>query len=80
MAKVRIREPLSIYDHDNDVFISPSLDQYFDDTDPFVKANAWAFATDEELAEAAAQPHALEVGLVEDATNQPGKARRTRHK
>lgn len=78
MAKVRLKSPVSIYDHANDVFVTPPLTQYFDETDPFVKANRWAFGTDEEIADLAGQPAPTEVGIIEEATAEPGKRRATR--
>lgn len=77
MAKVRVKEPVSIYDHDAQVFVTPAVGDYWDDSDPFVKANRWAFATDEELAEIAAAPALTEV-TVEAATAAPGERRATK--
>lgn len=79
MPKVRIREPLSLYDFESGTFRAPALDEYFDDTDPFVKAHSWAFASDQELAAAAATPPVTEV-TIEAATAAPGEKRNTRRK
>lgn len=79
MAKVRIREALSLYDFESGTFRAPALDEYFDDADPFVQSHPWAFASDDELAAHAGAPLVTEV-IVEQATAAPGEKRATRRK
>lgn len=79
MAKVRIRAPYVLVDVETQTSYAPKLSDYFDDTDPLVKAHRWAFATDEELAADAANPPLTEI-VVETATAAPGEKRSTRRK
>lgn len=73
--KVRIREALSLFDFESGTYRAPALDEYLDSDDPFVKAHQWAFATDDELAVAAAAAPVTEV-IVEAASAEPGTKRR----
>jgi len=61
----------SLYDFDAQTFPAPRPDEYLDEDDPFVKANRWAFVSDDELAVGSAGL-VTEV-VVEAATSAPGE-------
>jgi hypothetical protein len=49
-----------------------------DETDPIVKANRWAFASDGELAEERAAARNVDSVTIEKATRAPGEKRSTK--
>lgn len=76
MGKVRLREPVAIYDAELGAHVVPKPTDYYDEKDPLVKAHPWAFASDEELS---AQPMGImESVQIEQATAEPGEKRSTR--
>lgn len=80
MALVRLRPDAygaGFADVDTQSHVIPDPYRLYDENDPLVKANRWAFGTEDELAALALLPPITEV-RVEAATSNPGESRRAR--
>lgn len=75
--KVRANQIVNLYDHSTDTWVTLTSDRYYDPADPLVKANRWAFSTDDELAAVQSEGPRTEV-VIETATAEPGRRRSTR--
>lgn len=73
MSIVRVKPGIQCvtFDHENQTFVTLTPGVEFDSNDPFVKANGWAFGTDDER-EAKGRKVAVRV---EDASAAPGSKR-----
>lgn len=76
MAIVRVKPDVAatVHDETTGMFIALRPGAEFDDNDPFVKANRWAFQSD---ATTDARPRAV-AASVEQASANPGELRKTR--
>lgn len=70
MATVRVKPDVAatVYNAETASYEALTPGRPYDSSDPFVKANAWAFTTD------------VELDSVEQATAEPGEKRPTRRK
>lgn len=82
MALVRAREVVAVRHPEHGQWVTLNPAEPLEDTDPLVREFAWAFATDEQLeAEKAERPDGIvESVVIEKATADPGKRRRTTKK
>lgn len=83
MSIVRVKDGVqcTTFDHNTGVFVALAPGLEFDSADPFVRENAWAFTTDEDLS---TQPGrkgrrvtsaAITPDPTEDASSTPGTKR-----
>lgn len=85
MGYVRVREPgKHAFRHpEHGGHVTPRADELFDESDPLVKANRWAFATDAEFAKQRDEErasHAEAMQVVEQASAVPGEKRPARRR
>jgi len=76
MSIVRVKSDVAatVHDETTGMFIALRPGAEFDDNDPFVKANRWAFQSD-----ATAEPRTRPVAVpIEQASDNPGELRKTR--
>lgn len=73
---VRVREPgkHALLHPESGLHITPRAEELFDVKDPLVKAHPWAFATDQELSDAA------QLAIDQQATSEPVRAESELHK
>ena len=75
MGKLRIKEPVVLYDATIESHVVPHPTTYYDESDGLVKQHRWAFGTDEEIAELRQSGVPADGVLVESATAAPGEKR-----